>query len=161
MSLVEEDSSFEILENPENSKSGATSSASMILEAKEQVNLWTPSDEKNKDLKQHVERIAVQDDNPLDFTDFESLKVFYCSLSFKSSVMVKFISIQRNSHFQNLTIFLRSVFANYFDFLPCCIIFHCIAFSHWNAMALKYIQHIHKMTSTSKYLIYSYFNNVF
>ena len=104
MSLVE-DHSFEILENPENSKSGATPTASMILEAKEQVTLWTPSDEKNKDLKQHVERIAVQD-NLLDLADFESLKVFYCSLSFNSSVTVKFILIQRNSHFQNLTIFL-------------------------------------------------------
>ena len=86
MSFVEEDSSdssFEILENPENSKSGATPSASMLLEAKEQVNLWTPSDEKNKDLKQHVERIAVQDENPLDFADFESLRVFNCS--YKSS----------------------------------------------------------------------------
>ena len=82
MSFVEEDSSFEILENSENSKSGATPSASMLLEAKEQVNLWTPSDEKNKDLKQHVERIAVQDENPLDFADFESLRV---NCSYKSS----------------------------------------------------------------------------
>ena len=109
MSLIEEDHSFEILENsenPENPKSGATPSASMNLEAKEQVNFWTNTDEKNKDLKQHVERIAVQDNNPLDFADFESLKVFYCSLSFNSSVTVKFILIQRNSHFQNLTIFL-------------------------------------------------------
>ena len=78
-----EDQSFEVLENSENSKSGATPSASMVLRAKERVKtLWAHSDELIANLKQHVDQFGAQD-NPLDLTenqvenqDFGSVKVF-------------------------------------------------------------------------------------
>ena len=78
-----EDQSFEVLENSENSKSGATPSASMVLRAKERVKtLWAHSDELIANLKQHVDQFKAQD-NPLDLTenqvenqDFGSVKVF-------------------------------------------------------------------------------------